>query len=367
MSKLIAKVAIIGVGLIGGSLGLSLKHRHLVDEITGFDLDDENISLALSAGAIDKAAADLYDAVKDADLVVLATPILTIEKLLGQIADRVKPNTIITDVGSTKERITAVAEKVLPPEVYFVGGHPMAGSEVVGMRGAHPYLFENAYYLLTPTPQTNRSALKKVRRLIENIGARVVEMSPQKHDAAVAVVSHLPYLMACALANNLEGVPNKNEVLTLAAGGFRDMTRIAASSPVMWRDIFQTNSHHVLQALDRLQSILDDYRKMIVTARAAQLEREFARARENRLSLPKRSIGYLPTLFEVLLTAPDRPGVIANFSTLLGEHNINITDIEILRVREGQGGTIRLAFATEKDQLAAVQVLTDAGYQAHIH
>ncbi len=363
---MISRAAIIGVGLIGGSMGLALNLRHLVDEIIGFDTDNDNINLALSAGAIHKAAATIGEAVSKADLVVLATPVLTAEKLICQIAGHLKPNAVVTDVGSTKESITAAAEKTLPQNVFFVGGHPMAGSEVTGMRGADPYLFENAYYLLTPTSKTNPWALQTVRTLVQKIGARVVEMDPQKHDAAVAAVSHLPHLVAAALVNTLDSLPNSSEIIPLTAGGFRDTTRIAAGSPVMWRDIFQANRSQVLNMLNQLRKSLDEYQQLIVDGDAEQLEAKLQQARKTRLSLPKRSKGYLPALFEVLLTVPDKPGVIADFALLLGKNNVNITDLEILRVREGQGGTIRLAFATEDEQLKAVEVLASAGYQAHI-
>lgn len=363
---LIKKVAIIGVGLIGGSFGLALNHRNLVNEIVGFDTNPENIQLALSAGAIDIEAPSLAQAVDGVDLVVLATPVITSEKLLFQLATHLKQNTIITDVGSTKERISAQANKVLPNGVYYVGGHPMAGSEVAGMKGADPYLFENAYYLLTPTSKTYKPALQAVRGLVESMGARVVEMTPEEHDQNVAVVSHLPHVVAVAIVNTLKDMPEYQNIIPLAAGGFRDTTRIAASSPVMWRDIFTSNRSRILEVIQYFRAALDEYEQLIKDENSIKLQEKLEQARETRLALPTRSKGYLPQLFEILITVPDRPGVIAHFSSLLGENGVNITDLEILRVREGQGGTIRLAFATEEEQKRAVKLLLKEGYQAHI-
>lgn len=362
---LIEKVTIIGVGLIGGSFGLALNHRQLVAEVTGFDANPENIRLALSAGAIHKEASSLAQAVTGANLVVLATPVLTSEKILSELTACVMPHTIITDVGSTKESIVARAHSVLPGNVYYVGGHPMAGSEIAGMKGADPYLFENAYYLLTPTKKTYQPALQAVRALVESTGARVVEMSPREHDHNVAVVSHLPHLVATALVNTLNDMPGCRSMIPLAAGGFRDTTRIAAGSPVMWRDILASNRRRILKVMQCFRSQWDEYEQQLKDEDYVGLLGKLERAKKIREALPARGKGYLPQQFEILITVPDRPGVIAHFSTLLGENGVNMTDLEILRVREGQGGTIRLAFATEKEQKMAIELLVQAGYQAH--
>lgn len=363
---LLNRVAIIGVGLMGGSFGLAINHRNIVSEVIGYDNDKENIAMALSAGAIHWAADTCAEAVKGADLVVLATPVLTTETLLRQLALHIDKNTVVTDVGSTKVGITSLAEEILPEGVHFVGGHPMAGSEVAGMGGAHPYLFENAYYLLTPTVNTHRGAVDALRNLVEAMGAKVVIMTPEKHDATVAVVSHLPHLVAAALVNTLDGMPCCKEMIPFAAGGFRDTTRIAAGSPVMWRDIFLSNNKEVLEILNSFQRVIDDYKELITANDSVGLQHRLNQAKETRLSLPARSKGYLPALYEILLTVPDKPGVIAHFAALLGENGVNITELEILRVREGQGGTIRLSFATEEEQKQAVDLLVGVGYQAHV-
>ncbi|MTI79572.1 MAG: prephenate dehydrogenase [Firmicutes bacterium] len=363
---MVKRLAIIGVGLIGGSFGLAVNERNLAKEVVGLDNDQRNIELALSSGAIHSKASSLAEAVKDAELVVLATPVLASEEILSQLASLLDENTIVTDVGSTKEIITSLATKILPSGVNFVGGHPMAGSEVTGMRGAHSYLFENAYYLLTPTPETDTTALQKVRNLVEIMGARVVEMTPEEHDQNVAVVSHLPHLLASALVNTLTDMPEYKKIIPLAAGGFRDTTRIAAGCSEMWRDIFRSNSVRIKEVIKSFRTVLDEYEQLIEEDHSAKLQQKLEEARKTRLSIPNRSKGYLPQLYEVLLTVPDQPGIIAHFSNILGQNGVNITDLEILRVREGQGGTIRLAFATEEEQKKAVKVLLREGYQAHV-
>ncbi|MCL0063193.1 prephenate dehydrogenase [Peptococcaceae bacterium] len=357
------RVSIIGVGLIGGSLGLALKQRQLAGEVIGFDINDQNIKMALFEGAIDKRAESLVEAVQGADLVVLAVPVLAIEKALKQIAKYLKPKAIVTDVGSVKSRIIEVADKYIPENVYFIGGHPMAGSEVSGMKGADPYLFENAYYILTPSNKADDRALRDLRVMLESLGAHVVEMPAQKHDRVVALLSHLPHLTASALVNTLAKAPDYLEIMSLAAGGFRDTTRVASGNPLMWKDIFQANRDQLLDAISMFRDVLDEYERLIISDERGLVEK-LEQAKKVRSLIPERKKGYLPVHYEVLLSVPDKPGIIADFSAILGKNKINIADLEILRVREGCGGTMRLAFATKDEQNKAVKVLVEHGYKA---
>jgi len=359
-----SRVAIIGVGLIGGSLGLALKQRNLVDEIIGFDTNDENIELALSENAVDIRAKSLKEAVGDADLVILAVPVLLMEDVLKQLAWSFKSKSLITDVGSVKSRIVEAADKYLPEDVYFIGGHPMTGSEVSGMKGADPYLFENAYYILTPNTKSNGESFNGLCILLQSIGAHVIKMTPQKHDRFVAMISHLPHLTASALVNTLSNMPDYMEMIPLAAGGFRDTTRVAAGNPVMWKDIFQANREQLLDIIKEYRKVLGEYEELIKSSNSDVLIEKLEQAKKVRLSIPEKKKGYLPALYEVLLNVPDKPRVIADFSALLGKNDVNITDLEILRVREGFGGTIKLSFATKDEQNKALSILTDKGYKA---
>jgi prephenate dehydrogenase len=272
------------------------------------------------------------------------------------------PGAVVTDVGSTKSEIVATAESLLPPGINFVGGHPMAGSEQNGVKGADPYLFENAFYLLTPTGKTKPEALEKIRRLAAGVGAKVVEMAPERHDLAVAAVSHLPHVLAASLVNTVARMPESESIMPIAAGGFRDTTRIAASSPQMWRDILMTNRDQVLKMIRNFRLEVDIIEKAIEKGDEESILSHLTDARAARAALPAKTKGYLPSLFEVILTVPDQPGVIAGFTACLAESGVNITDIEILRVREGEGGTIRLGFATEQEQDNAVLALRAKGY-----
>jgi prephenate dehydrogenase len=240
------RVAIIGVGLIGGSLGLTLRKLSLAEVVVGAGRNPENIHLAVKRGALHQGYKTAAEAVANAELVYLSTPVKAIIPTLKEILPYLSPDTIITDAGSTKAEVVRQAESILPPGIFFIGGHPMAGSEQSGIKAASDCLFNNAFYILTPTEKSSLTALAKLKSLAKSLGARIVEMSPEKHDCIVAAISHLPHLIAACLVNTLLAFPDKENFLPLAAGGFKDTTRIAAGNPEMWRDIFLSNQEMVL-------------------------------------------------------------------------------------------------------------------------
>lgn len=361
MEPAFGRVAIIGVGLIGGSLGMALCERGLAREVVGAGSRRENLILGVEMGALHSFAGSPAEAASGAELVIIATPLSAVIPVLTEIMPGLSPGTVVTDVGSSKSEVVTRAGEILAEGVHFVGGHPMAGSEQDSVRGADPYLFENAYYIITPTPQTRPEALEKVRQLACGSGAKLIEMDPEEHDLAVAAVSHLPHLLASVLVNTVAGLPDSGKVLPLAAGGFRDVTRIAAGNPAMWRDIFKTNRDAIRMMIRVFRSGLDHFEGAMDAGEEGLILGELMRARETRLSLPARTKGYLPSLYEVVITVPDRPGIIAWFSSHLASAGVNINDIEILRVREGEGGTIRLGFGAEEEQEDAVRVLKDLG------
>jgi len=357
------QVTIIGIGLIGGSLGLALCGRNLARQVIGVDPDPENRRLAEERGAAHLLTDAAGEAVRGAELVVLATPVGSIPAVLAEITPHLRPGTVVTDVGSVKKAVVDRAAAAMPSGVFFVGGHPMAGSERSGMAGADPYLFENAYYIITPAPEVPEEALQRVYALATGVGARVVRMNAEEHDRAVAAVSHLPHLTAAALVNTLAALPAREKFLPLAAGGFRDTTRVAAGNAAVWRDIFLTNRQAVLDVL----AVFHRQVMLLEEAVAAEDMRTITALLEQagrvRRSLPARARGYLPPLFELVVTVPDRPGMIAEVAGPPGRAGINIADIEILRVREGEGGTIRLAFATENERDQAAAILKQNGIQ----
>ena len=358
MRPLFQKVAIIGVGLIGGSLGMALYSRGLVEWVVGCDTDRENLELAVELEAIHEAVGDIKEAVTAADLVVVAVPVGLTVDIIRNIVPFIKKGSIVIDVGSTKAHIVKQVNEIMPPGTYFVGGHPMTGAETAGVRGADRYLFENAVYILTPAEETDRVAVDRVTEMLTCLGSRVVEIDPEEHDLMVATVSHLPHLVATALVKTAGEIQQDHEeLLMLAAGGFRDTTRVASGNPLMWKDICLTNKSNILAVLDRFAGVLQSIRQNVENCDDKSLQKEFEKAGEIRRSIPAKLRGYLPVAYEIVVTVPDRPGVIADLANCLGNVGININDIEILRVREGEGGTIRLAFGSEEEQVRAIEVL----------
>ncbi|MHB0997889.1 MAG: prephenate dehydrogenase [Armatimonadota bacterium] len=258
MEPLFKKVAIIGVGLIGGSYGMAVRQRGLASEVAGIGRNPDRLKRAVELDAIDTCHTDLKSGIENADLVYIATPVGNVLEYTHQIAELAKPGCIITDAGSTKSEICKGADCLTPSNVYFVGGHPMAGSEAAGIEFANPGLFVNATYVLTPTEYTNLDALCKMRVISESIGSKVVEMDPETHDRCAAVISHLPHIIAAAMVSLAHSYSSDNpQIFDLIAGSFRDMTRVAGSSPDLWRDICMSNPDGIAEAAERFKVQLD--------------------------------------------------------------------------------------------------------------
>src|SRR2546427_8060255 len=257
------RVAIIGLGLIGGSIGLALHKAKAAQQVTGYDLAKGISNQARRIGAIDQPYNALADAVRGAELVILATPVGTMRSLLQEIASSVTPGTVVTDVASTKSQVISWAEEYLPSSVAFVGGHPMTGKELSGVESADSDLFQGRIYCLTPTAHTRPVAINKVSTLIEALGARVRFLEPAEHDGQVAGISHLPFVASIALMNTVAEGPAWGDAAMLAAGGFRDMSRLAAGDPQMYRDICLTNSEALTRWLNEYITTLSDLRDRI--------------------------------------------------------------------------------------------------------
>lgn len=275
------RVAIIGLGLIGGSMGLALHQAHAAQQVVGFDLGRGVSDQARRMGAIDQGYVSLADAACGADLIILATPVGAMRALLQDIALKASPGAVITDVASTKSQVLSWAEEFLPGNVYFVGGHPMAGKEVSGVEASDPMLFRNRIYCLTPTRKTSPVALNKVSVLIEALGARVRFLEPAEHDGQVAQVSHLPFIASSALMNTVAGNASWGDTALLASSGFRDTTRVAAGNPEMYRDICLTNSEALVRSLDEYIAMLQVYREQIAD-HDMHLNQLFAKAQQAR-------------------------------------------------------------------------------------
>ena len=282
------QVTIIGVGLIGGSLGMLLKRDGLADSVVGVGRRIENLKTAVELGAIDRYVLDAKDGVRDADLVILATPVDTYERHLKDWGSSLRAGTIVSDVGSVKGALVEQAEKVLPNTVRFVGAHPIAGKEKTGVAAGSITLFKGARCILTPTQRTDPQALQNIRALWEAAGSIVLTMDPMLHDKVLGAVSHLPHVAAFALINALtevqQGTPEL-DLLAYSGGGLRDTTRIAASSPEMWRDIFLWNRDNLVAQIEVYEGRLRELKRLIQSGDGPAIERELDRAKRVREQL----------------------------------------------------------------------------------
>lgn len=353
------QVGLIGLGLIGGSLGLAFRESPLVDKINGYDLDPETVKQAVDIGVIENAGG-LEDAIRGADVVFICVPLKAMPDLIKEISPLLKPGCIVTDVGSVKHPVGQWLSE-LPESVYTVGGHPMAGSEKAGIKSADRYMFENALYALTPFGEVPLDVMEKLVRLLQETGARVKVLDAAVHDRSVAMISHLPHVLAYALLGLVEGSP---ECGLMAAGSFRDLTRVAASNRQLWEDILLSNRFEVAGAIERLIEKLASFKRDLDTGDRDLLGNWILIAQKVREGIPRLQKGLLPQSHEIITVVPDRPGVIGQLGQWLGDKGINIVDIEILRVREGEGGTIRLGVPSSDDAVQAVEVLRQQDIQA---
>ena len=280
------KITIIGVGLIGGSLGLALKEKKPNFKIIGID-KQEIIEKAIIRGAIDEGTINLKEGIKEADVVILATPVKIILDLLPQINPFLKKGCLVTDTGSTKSQIVKKANKVLSKDIHFIGGHPMAGSEKYGINSADPHLFLDKTYILTPSNKSNLAALEKIFLIIEMISAKRLILDPFEHDKIIAAISHLPQILAVSLTNTISTLvqeENNNNYFKVIGGGFKDMTRIASSPYKIWEDICQTNQENILRTIQEFRNYLKVIEEKLKND-PSSLKEEFQKASKLRETL----------------------------------------------------------------------------------
>jgi prephenate dehydrogenase len=283
---MINRLALIGVGLIGGSLARALRDAGHVREVIGYGRGLANLQRAVELGVADRIETSLSAAVRDADMVVLATPVGSMADSLGAIAPYLAKDAVVTDVGSVKGTIAAAARAALGEKLAdFVPGHPIAGTERTGVEASFSSLFVGRRVVLTPRPETSAEAVARVRAMWQAAGAEVVSMSVEHHDAVLAATSHLPHLLAYALVDMLARLDDSREIFAYAAGGFRDFTRIASSDPVMWRDISLANREAIVSMLKKYRAELDGLIAAVTAGDGAKLQTLFARAKAARDAL----------------------------------------------------------------------------------
>ena len=331
------RAQVVGTGLIGGSVGMGLRQRGW--HVTGRDHDGARAERALELGALDAIGDD-----GEAEITFVATPVSAVP---GQARVALERGGIVTDVGSVKGAIVADLD-----HPRFVGGHPMAGSEQEGVDGSDPELFEGATWVLTPTATTDPEAYAMVRNVVSSLGADAVAVDPARHDELVALVSHVPHLTAATLMGLAADVSAEHAtLLRLAAGGFRDMTRIAAGHPGIWPDICADNRDAILVTLDSLLAALSKMRATVDAGDRSGLIGALERARAARVSLPSRA-PRPEDVVEVRVPVPDRAGVLAEVTTLLGELDVNIWDLEIAHSAEGDRGVLLVVIDARAADLA---------------
>lgn len=342
------RAEVIGTGLIGGSIGLALRGRGW--HVTGRDIDPARAEQAAKVGALDAVGAD-----PDATITFVATP-------AGAVAEAARrplaEGKVVTDVAGVKAPVVSAVDAAS-----FVGGHPMAGSEQEGVEGADADLFQGATWVLTPTGATDPRAFAAVRSVVSGLGAEVVAVSPQRHDDLVAMVSHVPHLTAATLMNlAADTALEQGTLLRLAAGGFRDMTRIAAGHPGIWPDVCADNRDAILEVLDQLLASLEEVRKVVASGDRRALLLHLERARQARQNLP---VGAPPPseTVEVRVPVPDHPGVLAEVTTLLGELGVNIYDLEIAHSSEQEGGGVLVMVVATAALPVVREVLRVRGYK----
>lgn len=280
---LIGRLAIIGVGLIGGSLARALREKGEVGDIVGIGRGEANLQKAVELGVIDRYEFDVTKGVQGADLVFIATPVLTIADVVEKIAPFLAPGAVVTDGGSVKQAVVEACEPMMVAGTFFVGGHPIAGTEKSGVEASFASLYEKRRCIVTPTAKTDPQALDKVRRMWEIAGSEVVLMDAVKHDRVVAAISHLPHMVAYSLVNAVDDYNGCGEgILKYSAGGFRDFTRIASSDPAMWRDIAVMNREAIIEMMDFFIRYFSDLRSHVETGDGKSLQAFFEKSKKSR-------------------------------------------------------------------------------------
>ena len=359
-------IGFIGLGLIGGSLAKALRRVYPELTLIGYNRSRASLVAALEDGTLNQAQDTVGGLFAACDMVFLCAPVEVNIACLRQLKGVIREDCILSDVGSVKSPIhRAVEEMGLSRQ--FIGGHPMAGSERSGYKNASDRLLEHAWYVLTPSPEVPESMLEEYRELTEGIGAHPVIMDPKEHDRVTAAVSHLPHVVAYALVNQVQRTDGPHGMMrNLAAGGFKDITRIASSSPDMWQQICGENREALADALAMYRESLTELEQAIREADGAYLHREFAEAKSYRDSLPIAAWATLPRSCVLSVDLVDEPGELAVVLTILGTARINVQNIELLYNRENREGVLKIYLQDEEAVRRARTLLEARNYTVYV-
>lgn len=350
------KIGFIGLGLIGGAIAKTIRRVYPEIELIAYDIDQTALAKALEEQIISASYLEITDIFASCRYIFLCAPVQKNADFLKILAGFAGKDCIITDVGSVKTSIhEAIAGTGMEP--YFIGGHPMAGSEKSGYGNATAYLLENAYYILTPTSQTPRQTVIDFQDFIRSLGAIPMILDYREHDYITAAISHLPHILASCLVNLAERLDNETGTMkTVAAGGFKDITRIASSSPVMWQQICLTNQEQLLKLIDAFTASMAQIKEDILSLDAGKLLDFFQNAKDYRDSINISASGPLPKIYEIYCDLVDETGGIAALATILATNQISIKNIGIIHNREFQDGVLHIEFY-EEDALRKALVL----------
>ena len=354
----INNIAIIGLGLLGGSIAKAIKKSNAQIEVSAFDKNDI-INKAIGEKVIDSKLTEIEDAV-DYDLIILCLPTELSLKTFGKLIPLIKDNSIISDVCGVKGIFEKEWQKLKNQGVY-IGGHPMTGKEVGGYENSDPLLFENAVYIISDKTKGNKKEIDFLN-FVKLLGARAIYLDPFLHDDVVANVSHLPQLLSVALLSSIASKKNDINYLNFAAGGFKDLTRIASSDFKIWKSILELNQSEIVESINTFQSKLIEIKNMLEQGDFVSLRSLFENAKINRESIAANKKGFIHPLFDLFIFINDEPGILYKITKTLAVKNINIKDIELQKIRENVGGTFRLSFSSLKELKEAKALLNEAGF-----
>ncbi len=355
----------IGLGLIGGSIARAIREKLPQSQIIAYDINGAALEAALSDGVINIAAPAIDDTFRPCDYLFLCAPVQKNDDNLNIIKELLSPDCLLTDVGSVK---TGIHETIsaMGLESRFIGGHPMAGSERVGYVNSKAILLENAYYILTPTPSVPKEKVDAYRELVTTLGALPLVLDCKQHDYVTAAISHLPHVIASALVNLVEASDSEDGIMKMvAAGGFKDITRIASSSPVMWQQICLTNTENISKLLTDYIDALCAIREKLDAKDSTVLHDFFDSARIYRDSFINTSSGPIKRDYAIQIDIADEPGALAAIATILALNNISIKNIGIAHNRETEGGVLRIEFYDEDTIAKAKEILKNKGYTVY--
>jgi prephenate dehydrogenase len=357
------KISIIGLGLIGGSLARAFRERLGITDITAVDADVRSLQSAIHDNVIRRGCTEPDEGVWNSDVIFLCTPVKTSLAFIDMAVGHAKSDCIITDVCSTKAEVVAYTDSLEKPFA-FVGGHPMAGTEKAGYVSSFAHLFENAYYILCPGKNSTRVALETISGLVGGIGAIPLYMNPVEHDRVTGCISHFPHIIASALVNLVRKAETPGaQMQILAAGGFRDITRIASSSPEMWENIVLSNKLQLEGILDTFVGMLETLKKSIQGEDHKEIREFFASAKQYRDLLPEGKKGLIAASHELIVDVVDKPGIIGEIATLLGNHRVNIKNIHVTNSREFEQGCLKITLPDQESVGLALELLSGNGYR----